>query len=133
MHHGRKSGNMERHAGAHGLLDYRDAISKAINNDPRWTVDDLLLKIVHGTMQLFIEGEGIAITEILVNRDRRLLVFLLGGQNIQSWKVQMNAKLVEFAKAQKCSCIEAYCRPGLEKIMVDFGWKREQVVMRLKL
>ena len=86
-----------------------------------------------GFFHLHVEDQGIAITKFSGFRDKRLLVFLLVGENLEQWKEKMDAKLRAFAKANACSQIEAYCRPGLQKSLKDLGWKVEQVVLRTRI
>lgn len=62
----------------------------------------------------------------------RLLVFLLSGENFDDWKEEATEDLRAFAKALGIGIIEAYCRPGLKKVLKDLGWKEEQVVLRLQ-
>jgi hypothetical protein len=80
-----------------------------------------------------VEEQGIAITKFSGFRDKRLLVFLLVGEKLDEWKHKMDSKLREFAEANGCSCIEAYCRPGLKKSLKDLGWRVEQLVMRTRI
>ena len=127
---------MGRHPDADGdvnPLDYRAQIEKVLGTDTRWTADDIILMIVQGKMQLFTDKNGIVVTQILVTRDRRLLVFLLSGENMSEWKESMTQRLIDFARKQNCICIEAWCRPGLEHALKELGWKKEQVVLRIKL
>jgi len=92
-----------------------------------------LLGLAHGRFHLHEESQGIAITKFSGFRDKRLLVFLLVGENLDEWKGRMDAKLRQFAQESGCSCIEAYCRPGLQKSLKDLGWETEQVVMRTRI
>jgi hypothetical protein len=57
----------------------------------------------------------------------------LVGERFEEWKERITARLNAFAKASGCSCIEAYCRPGLQKSLKNLGWKTEQVVLRKKV
>jgi hypothetical protein len=93
----------------------------------------VLQGLASGYFQLFEEGQGIAITKFSGFRDKRLLVFLLVGENLEEWKERMDKKLREFAKVNECSQIEAYCRPGLKKSLKDLGWRVEQLVMRTRI
>jgi len=58
-----------------------------------------------------------------------VLVFLLSGVNLDEWKEQATNDLRAFANGR---IVEAYCRPGLEKVLKDIGWVKTQVVLRLE-
>ena len=135
MYYGRKSWSMERYQGPDRPIDLhklRVEIDKALTkrNEKRWIADDLLLLIVQGKMQVFIDQLGIVLTEIVVTRDKRLLVFLLGGERINEWKARMNERLKAYAKEMGCVCLETWARLDAERPLKELGWSKEQVVMR---
>ena len=114
------------------LEEVRALIARGLQDNPSYTVEDVMEGLRVGQFQCFDEG-GIAITKFSGFRDKRLLVFLLVGENFNEWKEKMNARLKRFAKDNGCSCIEAYCRRGLEMPLKALGWRVEQVVMRIKI
>lgn len=113
--------------------DLRALIAKGLDGDSRYTVDDVVDGLAEGYFQCFEEGQGIVITKFTGYRDKRLLVFLLAGENFDEWKERITKRLALFAKENGCSCIEAYCRPGLKKALKGLGWESAQIVMRLHL
>ena len=87
-----------------------------------------------GDAQLWVYNQGIMITKVLVHDNcKRLVVFLISGEDMESCKVQAHNDLVEFGRKHGCDAIEAYARPGLEKVMKELGWIKEQVVLRAYL
>jgi hypothetical protein len=108
-------------------------IERGLQENPSYTVKDVMDGLRSGYFQLFEEEQGIAVTKFSGFRDKRLLVFLLVGENLEQWKHSMDSRLERFARQNGCSCIEAYCRPGLQKSLKDLGWKTEQLVLRRKL
>jgi hypothetical protein len=108
-------------------------IRRGLEDNPSYTAEDVFAGLRTGYFQIFAEPQGIAITKFSGFRDKRLLVFLLVGENLDEWKERMDARLARFAKENKCSCIEAYCRPGLQKSLKGLGWELEQVVLRRKI
>jgi len=112
------------------LAVMRKWLDKALVNETRWTTDDLLLLIIQGKMQVFLDEHGIVLTEIIVTRDKRLLVFLLGGEKIHLWKDRMNERLKAYAKERGCVCIETWARLDAEGRLKQMGYVKEQVVMR---
>lgn len=136
VYDGGGSGGMERCAGPDRDVDLgiiRKWLEIALQKEKRWTVDDLLLLIVQGKMQVFLDEHGIVLTEILVTRDKRLLVFLLGGEKIHLWKDRVMERIKEFAKQQGCCCVETWARLDAEGRLKQMGWVKEQVVMRYYL
>jgi hypothetical protein len=113
--------------------DYRALIERGLQDNPSYTVEDVMDGLRSGYFQCFEEDKGIAITKFAGFRDKRLLVFLLVGEDLDDWKNSMDGKLERFAKENGCSCIEAYCRPGLQKSLKSLGWKTEQLVLRRKI
>lgn len=113
--------------------EYRDLIAQGLRGDTRYTVDDIVEAIRNKTLQMFEEPEGIVVTQIVALRDRRLLVFIMAGQNFKLWKEKMLKRLIEFATEQECICIEAFCRPGLARILQEDRWKLHQVLMKLPI
>jgi len=113
--------------------EYRSLIAQGLRGDGRYSVDDIVEGLKNGTLQLFEEPEGIIVTQVMQLRDRRLLVFIMAGQNFKLWKERMLKRLVEFATEQECICIEAFCRPGLARILQEDRWKLHQVLMQLPI
>lgn len=102
-------------------------VESGLHRDGRYSPDDVICGIRNGDFQLFRYPKGIVITQI-TGHDR-VLVFLLSGFDFEEWKEQATEDLRDFAQGR---IVEAYCRPGLEKSLKSLGWKKEQVVLRLK-
>ena len=115
------------------LEEFRALIQKGLGDDPRYTVDEVIEGLHTGEFHYFSDDEGVVITKFTGNRDKRLLVFLLAGENFNGWKESMNARLKAFAKKEGCSRIEAYCRRGLQKPLETLGWQVQQVVMTTRI
>jgi hypothetical protein len=108
-------------------------IERGLAENPSYTTEDVIAGLQSGYFQLFEEDQGIVVTKFSGFRDKRLLVFLLVGENFDEWKERIVARLKRFAKENGCSCIEAYCRPGLQKVLKPLGWELEQVVLRTRI
>jgi hypothetical protein len=102
-------------------------IHSGIARDERYTAEEVIEGIKAGAFQLFEYPKGIVVTQITGHN--RVLVFLLSGCDFDEWKEQVTDDLRAFAKGR---IVEAYCRPGLEKVLKDLGWIKTQVVLRLK-
>jgi hypothetical protein len=105
-------------------------IRNGIERDERYTADEIICGIRNGEFQLFRYPKGVVVTQITDHN--RLLVFLLSGEDMDSWKKQATEDLRAFAQSLDIEIVEAYCRPGLKKVLKDLGWIEEQVVLRLR-
>ena len=108
-------------------------IRRGLAENPSYTPEDVIAGLQSGDFQLFEEDQGIVITKFSGFRDKRLLVFLLVGENFNEWKERIVARLVAFAKENNCSQIECYARPGLERVLKGLGFAKTQVVLRKQL
>ena len=106
-------------------------IRSGIERDERYTPEDIICGIRNGNFQLFRYPKGIVITQITDHQ--RLLVFLISGDDFDSWKEEANLDLIAYSKALGISVVEAYCRRGLEKSLKEIGWRTEQIVMRYRI
>ena len=102
-------------------------IRSGIERDERYTPEEILGGIKSGEFQLFQYPKGIVVTQITGHN--RVLVFLLSGVDFEEWKEKATEDLRRFANGR---IVEAYCRPGLEKVLKDLGWVKTQVVLRLR-
>lgn len=125
---GRFSGNIPGDAGLDRQLE--DWIRSGIARDDRYTPEEVISGIGSGRFQLFRYPQGVVITQITSHR--RLLVFLISGSELDNWKEEATEDLRAYAMSFGLEAVEAYCRPGLEKMLKGLGWEKEQVVLRLK-
>lgn len=110
--------------------DVAELIRTGIERDQRYTPEEIIGGIRSGKFQLFRYPKGIVVTQITGHN--RLLIFLLSGSDLHEWQEQATRDLQDFAEQLGIEVIEAYCRPGLEKMLKSSGWLKEQVVLRLK-
>lgn len=128
MHSVRNSGDVSRSSSIDRQLE--EWIRSGIERDERYTPEDVVRGLQAGRFHLFRYPQGILITQ--VTGHNRLLVFLLSGENFDSWKEQANKDLKTYAESLGIEIVEAYCRPGLEKSLKSLGWVKTQVVLRLQ-
>ena len=96
-----------------------------------YSEDEYRRKVEAGQWQAHQFEHGFLITEIMQYAEERVLtVHLLGGKNFKEWKAEADERLRSFAVANGCVAIEAVCRLGLEKSLIDLGYKRSRVLMR---
>jgi hypothetical protein len=103
-------------------------IRSGIERDERYTPEEIIDGIAKGEFQLFVYPEGLIVTQ--VTGHNRLLVFLISGSNLEAWKELATRDLESYAESLGIDVIEAYCRPGLERMLRDVGFVKEQVVLR---
>ena len=87
-------------------------------------VKDVYDGIGTGRYQLWIAwgpaAEGIAVTEILdTEKERIASVFICVGKNLKEWLRHLSS-IENWAKAEGCSVIEAWARPGWERVLKDY-------------
>ena len=128
MHSVRNSGDVSRSSSIDRQLE--EWIRSGIERDERYTPEDVVRGLQAGRFHLFRYPQGILITQ--VTGHNRLLVFLLSGENFDSWKEVANEDLKTYAESLGIEIVEAYCRPGLEKSLKSLGWVKTQVVLRLQ-
>lgn len=79
-----------------------------------------------------VDGEILAcmVTRVASNGDRRWLeVLTIAGSGWASWIAEIQAALERYAEQERCECIRATCRPGLERWMNEIGWRKRQIIM----
>ena len=88
--------------------------------------NDMLLWVYH-------EGEDIKAGMILevsqFPQKRVVFVVLLIGRNMEEWVDEMESTLFTFQKLIDADCIEASCRDGLVKKLMERGWKRKATIL----
>jgi hypothetical protein len=111
-----------------------ELLEKGLRGDPRYTPKGVIEMLNRGDAQLWVYPTGLMITKIIVYENcKRLIVFLIAGEDMASCKAQAHNDLVNFGRKHGCDAIEAHARPGLEKAMKELGWIKEQVIIRAYL
>ena len=76
---------------------------------------------------------GVVVTELIQRQLGKVChVYIMTGRQRQKW--QHLVKVVEdFAKENKCQMVELIARPGWQKVMNNFGFKRTHVVLEKQI
>ena len=76
---------------------------------------------------------GVVVTELIQRQLGKVChVYIMTGRQRQKW--QHLVKVVEdFAKENKCQMVELIARPGWQKGMNNFGFKRTHVVLEKQI
>lgn len=111
------------------LMRCREWIQSALNKgENTHSFVDVVDGVMSGNMQLWSGENGCAVTEIVVYPNKKVLhVFLAGGKLEQITDMMDSA--VEWGKAQGCDGMTLSGRKGWVKVLKDYGWEQQQVVL----
>lgn len=109
--------------------DYRHILEPALQySGETHSWDDVVAGVASGYMQLWVNGQSAAITEIVAYPQKKVLnVFLAGGNTPELIAMLEDAKL--WGASEGCSEIVMYGRKGWERKLSPHGWKVQHVVM----
>lgn len=101
---------------------------------------DIVKMIASGNMQLWAAFdeennvvEGVAITEIAVYPQRKILKFLCAtGENLGRWIDHMGA-IEKWGQNMGCDGFQAETRPGWKKILQGRGYTNSHIIMNKEL
>lgn len=101
---------------------------------------DIVKLIASGAMQLWVafdeendKVEGVAITEITVYPQRKILKFLCAtGDDVSQWIDHMDA-IEKWGESMGCDGSQAETRPGWEKLLKPRGYDKSHVILNKEL
>lgn len=102
--------------------------------DGKYTTDDIREGLKARQYQLWIANtlDSIAITQVIDYPQKRVcLVVMVAGNYMDRWVEEMETTFAMWGKERGCHTIEAFCRPGWEKVLK--GWDKLHVVLRREL
>ena len=107
-------------------------INKALERQSlgEFTSNDIKMLCQSQDMQLWVNWDNgvnaVGITQILnYPQSNTLLMFLLGGDNMDMWKQEGWDLLNAFGKANNCKHIQIYGRKGWGNYLKDYGVKEQ--------
>ena len=76
---------------------------------------------------------GVGVTELIQRQLGKVChIYIMTGKQRNKW--QHLVKVIEdFAKENKCQMLELIARPGWQKVMNNFGYKRTHVVLEKQI
>lgn len=108
-------------------------LEKAIvYNDGKHTARDIYNAVKSIEMQMFYtDGYEVVCVTCVAHypRKRVLEILYVAGEKMERWLHHQDT-LANWAKDIGCDCMEAYCRPGWEKVV---DWEKIHTVLRRKL
>ncbi len=94
------------------------------------TIDEIYSDLSFGLKQLWLVGDGFAITSLIdTRRGKTLMVNFIGGNNLESWLHELYLGIDRVAKYQGCDKIAGYGRRGWERLLRSYGFKTEIVIV----
>ena len=76
---------------------------------------------------------GVVVTEIIQRKLKKSChIFIMTGRNRQKWTPLIKV-LEDFAVEQKCDQMELFARPGWQKVLQNFKYKRTHIVLEKQL
>jgi len=104
-------------------------------SDNKYSLQSIKTALLEKEMQLWLATQGVnilsyAITQIITYpTHKRLCVAFVGGIEMFQWIHFVN-ELKEWGKYHGCSAVEGYGRPGWEKALEKFGFKKIQTIYK---
>lgn len=118
--------------------DAESLLQDAINHsNGEFNLLDIKENLINKKMQLWVVYDKFGmctacITQIIIYpRLKKLTIVLLGGKRINNGWLGHIETIQEFAKSNGCQFVDLYGRPGWEKALKRFGYKKNYVVMKL--
>ena len=72
---------------------------------------------------------GVVVTEIVQRKLKKSChIYIMTGKNRQQWQHLIRV-IEDFAEQQDCNNMELICRPGWQKILQNYNYKRTHVVL----
>ena len=76
---------------------------------------------------------GVVITEIIQRKLGKVChIYIMTGRQRQKWQYLVK-DIEEFAKQEDCKMLELIARPGWQKVLNNFGYKRTHVVLEKQI
>ena len=87
-----------------------------------YTVSDILAAIAEGRMQSFTDGDSWAITQVVDYPRARMLDVLVALGDLEACR-RLHDRILQYARDNDISLVQAYGRRGWLKDAVAHGWK----------
>lgn len=93
--------------------------------------------VINGESMMWVvhEGEhikaGIVLSVLDGETGKSVFIELLAGNRMHEWVDEVEELLQRYRDYVGAKCIEASCRPGLAKRLMERGWKRKAIVVEL--
>jgi len=76
---------------------------------------------------------GVVVTELITRKFGKVChIYIMTGKQRHKWQYLIK-DIEEFAKQNDCQMMELIARPGWQKVLNNFGYKRTHVVLEKKI
>ena len=76
---------------------------------------------------------GVVVTEIIKRKFGKVChIYIMTGKQITKWQ-HLITKVEDFAKQEGCKMMELIARPGWQRVLDDYGYKRTHVVLEKQI
>lgn len=90
--------------------DKPDVLARLLFNDAQlWAVYDVNTPV------------AAIVTQIQTGREKRCLIWLVGGSRLREWSADFIAKLEDWARSLGCVALRGVGRPGWARVVKKFG------------
>lgn len=105
------------------LSEYREQIESALAyGGGTHEFEDVLASVLRGDMQVWINGDSIAITEVIIYpRKKTLHCFLAAGT--AKGIIEMMPSAAEWGRQHGCTKFTISGRKGWQRVLARHGWK----------
>lgn len=107
--------------------------------DNKYDIETIYKNLVEREMQLWLvfQSDNILIAYMITQivqypTHKRLSNLFVGGSRIFKW-LKFLEDIKNWAKSQGCTAIEGYGRPGWERILEKYGYKKIHTVYKLEI
>lgn len=76
--------------------------------------------------------KAVCLTRVLDDRTQTVQVTHCAGEDMQAWAMFMN-NIIEWARERGSSAFEAITRPGWERVLKPYGFKKTHVVLEVEI
>lgn len=106
--------------------------------DGKYLAEDVYKAIKSRDMQLWVAytDEGLisfCVSQIIIfPQQKRLSLPFVGGINLFKW-LHFFEPIAQWAKKNGCTTVEGYARPGWEKVLARYGFKKIYSIIKAEL
>jgi hypothetical protein len=110
------------YSGGHNDSDFVHKMLKE-NKMQLWVIWDDSKKTIEENLN------GVVVTEIIQRKYTKACnIYILTGKNRQKWQ-HLVSVIEDFAKQNNCNIMELIARPGWQKILKNYNYKRTHIVL----
>ena len=115
------------------LSDYRTQLESALAySGGTHTFEDVVQGVVNGHMQAWVNGDSIAVTEIIIYPRKKVLHGFLAAGNMKRI-LEMVPSAAEWGRQHGCTAFTLAGRKGWQRVFGRRGWKTAFYVLETSI